>query len=193
MMKLIVGLGNPGAEYAGSRHNIGFDVAAALASENHISLKKDKYTSSICGSGDIGGHPVLIAMPQTYMNLSGSAVSALCRRYRVKHSDILVICDDLDLEFGRLKIRPGGSSAGHRGLKSVIDAVGSSEVARVRVGISRPGNSDDPAEYVLSPFGSLERKNLGALIDRARQCCRVWICEGVTESMNIFNKKELNP
>ncbi len=187
-MKLIVGLGNPGAEYAGSRHNIGFDVAAALALEDHIPLKRDTYTCSICGSGEIGGHSVAIALPQTYMNLSGSAVRGFCGRHRVKPQDILVVCDDLDLEFGRIRIRPGGSSAGHRGLKSVIDAMGSSEVARLRIGISRPGNGEDPAEYVLSPFGILERKKLGAVIDRARECCRVWICEGIVASMNMFNK-----
>jgi peptidyl-tRNA hydrolase, PTH1 family len=192
-MKLIVGLGNPGKEYEGTRHNIGFEVVKKVAAAQGIALKKDRLTNSYCGTGSITGHKVVCCFPQTYMNLSGSSVSAVSRRHRIAHSDILVVCDDLDLAFGRLKIRPSGSHAGHRGMLSIIEALGSRDICRLRIGIGRPDAGDafyDPADYVLSRFSACERHALDSIIEWAAECCECWVVHGITQSMATFNKPE---
>ena len=187
-MKLIVGLGNPGLIYRASKHNIGFTVVKALSQSFKTPLKRDKATFSLSAKVRISGQSVLLAMPLTFMNLSGSAVSALLKKHGIDLKDLLVVLDDLDLDFGRLRLRPRGSSGGHRGLKSIIDSLDSTEFARLRIGIGRPVTGADAARYVLSPFAKKERGQLRQVIRDACDCCESWVDKGTTETMNIFNK-----
>jgi PTH1 family peptidyl-tRNA hydrolase len=204
-MKLIVGLGNPGFIYRHCRHNIGFLAVKTLAKLYKIPLKKNRQTFSISGKGKIDGQDLILAMPVTFMNLSGVAVANLLKKYRIglprpfyKGKDtlgekgrgldnLLIICDDIDLEFGRLKIKPSGSSGGHRGLKSIIDAIRSQEFSRLRMGIGRPLKSIKAAEYVLSAFNRKEKTRLREILEAAGSCCRSWLRKDITETMNIFN------
>jgi PTH1 family peptidyl-tRNA hydrolase len=189
-VKLVVGLGNPGDIYAGSRHNIGFFAVKALSRVNKISLKKDRDTFSLSGKGKIGAQTVILAMPLTFMNLSGIAVKALLKKHKVHLDNLLVVCDDLDLEFGRQKLKPHGSSGGHRGLNSIIESVKDASFARLRIGIGRPHIQDaDPREYVLSPFNKKEKEQINKILKRAVACCQAWAQEGILKSMNIFNRK----
>jgi len=199
-MKLIVGLGNPGRIYRDSRHNIGFSLIKVLSRIYKIPLKKDKYTFSSIGKGEIEGRDLILALPLTFMNLSGMAVNALLKRYKIdlprlageKRSlkNLLVVCDDLDLGLGRIKIKSGGSSGGHRGLKSIIDSLGTEEFSRLRIGIGRPLNKNiDAAGYVLSAFTRREKEEIKEAIEEACDCCRVWVTKGVREGMNIFNRR----
>lgn len=189
-MKLIVGLGNPGKLYAESRHNIGFSVVKALSRTYKIPLKKDNNTYSLSGRGRIEGENVILALPMTYMNLSGIAVSALIKKYKTGLEDLLVVCDDLDLDSGAIRIRPQGSSAGHRGLGSLISSLGSQGFARLRIGIGRPlSDTADTADFVLAAFTKKEKEAVKEAIETACECCRAWIIKGITESMNIFNRR----
>lgn len=188
-MKLIAGLGNPGRIYIDSRHNIGFSIIKSLSQIYKAPLKKDNHTFSLSGKGRIEGENVTLALPLTFMNLSGDAVSALIKKYKIDLPDLLVVCDDLDLKFGAMKIRPSGSSGGHNGLQSIIDSLGSREFSRLRIGIGRPQDKRGAADYVLSPFNKKEQKNLKEIIEDACDCCRTWLTKGVTESMNIFNRR----
>src|SRR3989338_5399149 len=157
-MKLIVGLGNPGLIYRGSRHNIGFRVVKALARAKRIALKKEKGISSLSAKASLDGCEVLLSLPLTYMNLFGSAVNGLIKKYKIEPATgLLVVCDDLDLGLGRIKIRASGSSGGHRGLRSIIEALKTEEFARLRVGIGRPVMAkSETSKYVLSPFAGKE-------------------------------------
>jgi len=188
-MKLIVGLGNPGTTYIDSRHNIGFSIVKALARDYRVTLKNDSGTFSLSRKVKIEGQNAILAVPLTFMNLSGMATATLVKKYKIGLDNLLVICDDLDLEFGRLKIRGSGSSAGHRGLQSIIDSLGSQGFARLRIGIGRPGQDLDAANFVLSPFTKKEKEKLKDIIEKAVECCRVWTKDGITKSMNIFNKR----
>lgn len=187
-MKLIVGLGNPGRLYTGSRHNIGFSVVQALAKEHKAPLKNDRNTRSLTAKARIAKQEVILATPLTYMNLSGNAVGALVKKYKTGLEGLLVICDDLDLELGRLRIRPGGSSAGHNGIQSIIDALGSKNFSRLRIGIGKDKRVD-AARYVLSRFNRQEREKLKEVIFEATACCQMWAGEGVAQAMNIFNRR----
>jgi len=197
-VKLIVGLGNPGILYASSRHNIGFQVVKYLAKAKKAALKKEKGMSALSAKAKIEGSDAVLALPLTFMNLSGEAVRPLLKKYRIGLSDLLVICDDLDLEFGRIKIRSGGSSAGHRGVKSIIGLLGSDEFSRLRIGIGRPatnasggrpGEHTAAADYVLARFNQREKSGLSAVIKRAAEAAQAWVNEGAQKSMNIFNRK----
>ncbi len=189
-MKLIVGLGNPGRLYIDSRHNIGFRVLRGLAGACKVALKRDSNTFSLSAQGRIEGQNVILALPLTFMNLSGVAVKALLRKYKLDLDNLLVVCDDLDLEFGRLKIRGSGSSGGQGGLKSIIGTLRSREFCRLRLGIGKPPKNVDAAGYVLLPFLKKENKELGDLIERTTDCCRFWVSHGIAKSMSRFNKKE---
>jgi PTH1 family peptidyl-tRNA hydrolase len=186
-MKLIVGLGNPGDIYADSRHNVGFILIKTLAKKYKFSLERDSGTFSLSAKGKLDDEDIILAMPQTFMNLSGVGVRNLTKKYKVSLDNLLVVCDDLDLEFGRIKIKPSGSSGGHRGLKSLIDLLGTSEFARLRVGIGRFFGSRDAAQYVLAPFAKKEK--LKAIINKVSACCEVWVKKGIREAMNTFNVK----
>jgi PTH1 family peptidyl-tRNA hydrolase len=190
-MKLIVGLGNPGLLYKNSRHNVGFSVVKDLAKSLRISLKKERNIRSLSGRGRIGQEEVVLATPLTYMNLSGEAVSGLIRKYEAGLSELLVVCDDLDLEFGRLRLKISGSCAGHRGMRSIIEILGSDQFCRLRVGIGRPHSlCSNAAEFVLRRFNKKERIDLKEIIGRAVECCRAWAADGAVEAMNKFNKNK---
>jgi PTH1 family peptidyl-tRNA hydrolase len=205
-MKLIVGLGNPGKIYINSRHNIGFSVIKSLSQLLDTSFKAESRALSIVGKGRIKNKNIILAMPLTFMNLSGLAVCALVKKYKIDlprlslKSDtdlkeerdldnLLVVCDDLDLEFGRMKIRPRGSSGGHRGLQSIMDYLGGGDFARLRIGIGRPRQKADAAGYVLSVFTREEKEQVKKTIREACDCCESWVAEGIAKSMNIFNRR----
>jgi len=203
-VKLIVGLGNPGRIYARSRHNIGNAIVRALAREYGATLKKEPGIACLSGKCKIGGQNIVLALPLTFMNLSGLAVSAMAKKYKpegsglasssqshkIELNNLLVVCDDLDLEFGRLKIKWSGSSGGHRGIKSIVDSVKSNAFCRLRIGIGRPSLDLDAAEYVLSSFAKKEKIQLIEITQRALDCCNAWVVKGVNAAMNIFNGAE---
>lgn len=191
MFKLIIGLGNPGRVYADSRHNIGFMVLDKLARINGIKLKKESGLYFSEGKGSIKNESIVLIKPYTFMNLSGIAAKQAVVKYGADLKDVLVICDDLDLDFNRIKIRPSGSSAGQRGIESVISSLNSNKFNRLRIGIGRPGKFISPAEYVLSAFRGEERKLLDGIIDLASECIETWISQGIDKAMDIYNKKEL--
>jgi PTH1 family peptidyl-tRNA hydrolase len=188
-MKLIVGLGNPGKAYQGSRHNLGSLIIRTLCKRHKVSLKKDIQTLSLCGKTALEGQKIILALPLVFMNVSGAAVKVLLKKSKIGLKDLLVICDDLDLELGRLKIRPEGSSGGHRGLSSIATSLNSREFARLRLGIGRPRLAFKAAGYVLSRFSRAEQKQLKAVVEKACDCCDSWVTQGLEKSMNIFNRQ----
>lgn len=183
-MKLIVGLGNPGREYHGTRHNVGFAVIDLLAKRHRIHVRTRR-SKSLVGEGAIDGHQVVLVKPMTFMNLSGQAVGDLARRYRVKHSDIIVICDDVNLPLGRIRIRPQGSSGGQKGLKSIIHSIGGEDFPRVRIGIGSPRK--DMVDHVLSRFAKAEQKAASEAVERAADALDAIITDGLEKAMNRFN------
>ena len=189
-MKLIVGLGNPGILYGGSRHNIGYSVVKALARGHRISLKKEPGVPALAGKCRIKQHDVILALPLTYMNLSGGAVIQLVKKYTIDLQDILAVCDDLNLEFGRFRIRPSGSAGGHKGITSIINSLKSQDFGRLRIGIGRPaGSGRNISEFVLSSFSRSDKIRLKEIIAEAGSCCEMWISEGIEKCMNEFNRK----
>jgi len=188
-MKLIIGLGNPGSLYRDSRHNIGFGVVKALAGNYRGSFKRESGVAALTARIRITGRPVLLALPLTYMNLSGIAAGGLLKKYRLDLLSLLVVCDDLDLGLERLKIKSSGSCGGHRGLESVINILGSQNFSRLRLGVGRPPKSIDPAEYVLAAFSKKEKEAARRAIEKAAACCETWVNNGINESMSIFNKR----
>ncbi len=186
-MKCIIGLGNPGAQYADTRHNVGSWVVTALAKRNDIPLKR-KRLRAIHGKGEIAGQGVLLAWPQTFMNNSGEAVRRLVAFYQIESpQELLVIYDDINLELGAMRIRRGGSEGGHRGLRSVIAHLGTQEIPRLRLGIGSPPPGVEAVDYVLSPFKASERKVAQELVERAAECVECYLQHGVEAAMNEFN------
>jgi len=191
-MRLIVGLGNPGRRYRGTRHNIGHDVLDLVARTHRVAIDTADGWAEV-GRGTIGGHRVILARPETYVNVSGEAVADLRRRHRVAPAEVLVIFDDLDLPLGTARLRPQGSHGGHNGLRSVIDALGTTEFPRVRVGIGRPPAGVDPAEYVLERPSPEERALLDEAIRRAAGGVTLWVTEGIEAAMRHCNPKRSAP
>ncbi|MCL4684284.1 aminoacyl-tRNA hydrolase [Myxococcota bacterium] len=188
-MKLVVGLGNPGPEYAETRHNAGFHVVAELARRHGIALARERRFQGRFGRGRIGGVEAGLLEPHTFMNLSGKAVLAAAGELRLGDlgSDLVVIYDDLDLPFGRLRIRPGGGAGGQKGLADIQARLGRSDFPRLRVGIGRPPAGEDPVEYVLAPFDAGQRAALPELLDRAADAVEAILVDGVQRAMNRFN------
>ncbi len=193
-MKLIVGLGNPGREYARSRHNTGFACLNYFARLHAICLDRKQCHARI-GTGEVAGEQVLLARPFTFVNLSGTAVRCLMRKYNVSLNDLLVVYDDLDLQPGKVRLRVGGGSGGHNGMKSIIAALGSGDFPRVRVGIGRPYRSretsfmseDSIVNYVLSEFSAAEKEAVKEAIARTAEVINCFLTEGAEEAMNRFN------
>lgn len=177
---VVVGLGNPGEEYAATRHNVGQMVAAELARRGSTALSVNKKTRTRLATTRIAGQPVVIATPMSYMNLSGGPVSALAKYHSVTPDQVLVIHDELDLPFGTVRLKLGGGSAGHNGLKDITKALGTPEYVRVRVGIGRPPGRQDAASFVLKPFSAAERKELDLLIADAADAVEAVLEEGLT-------------
>jgi PTH1 family peptidyl-tRNA hydrolase len=187
-LTLIVGLGNPGSEYASHRHNVGFQIVEALADIHGLSFARHKKAKARVAEGQIGERPVILAKPQAFMNLSGKTVLRLSREREIPPECILVVCDDLDLPLGRLRIRPQGGSGGHKGLRSIIELLGSQDFARLRVGIDRPAGSLDPAEYVLQPFAQEDRALITETLARAVEAVESWLADGIVAAMDRFNR-----
>ncbi len=188
-MKLIVGLGNPGVLYLRSRHNIGFSVVKALAKNHRGAFRRERDSSGWVARVRIHAQPVILAMPATFMNLSGRCVRQLFRKHKLEREDLLVVCDTIDLEFGRMKLRPAGSSGGHRGLESIIEVLQSDGFARLKIGVGRPPQGRDASEHVLLSFDKKEKVHLEEVIKNAAACLESWVAQGISKTMNIFNRK----
>jgi len=188
-MRLIAGLGNPGPRYKNTRHNAGFMVVDKLAEEFGISVNKNKFDVRY-GRGSIEGHEVILAKPMAFMNLSGWPVQQLAAYFRINSKDLIVVHDDIDLAFGRLKIKEKGGHGGHKGLKSIINAIGEDEFVRLRIGIGRSEEGSNVSDYVLGPFFDDESKQLDSVLIRARDAVVTILTEGCKAGMNRFNKKE---
>ena len=193
-MKLIIGLGNPGKAYAHNRHNIGFRCINYLARLHSIPVKKHQCQSQV-GIGKIAGVEVLLAKPKAYVNLSGEAIERLMRKYNISIDDLLVIYDDLDLPLGKLRLRAGGSAGGHKGINSIISALGDEGFPRIKVGIGRPIKEDGTAitdedvivGYVLSDFTPQEDISTKPTIATVAEAIHYVLTEGITAAMNRFN------
>ena len=184
---LIVGLGNPGPEYDQTRHNVGFRCVDALAQAHGLAFDQKKKSKARTADGLIAGKRVLIAKPQTFMNLSGTSVQGLAAFYQIPPRNILIILDDLDLPLGTLRIRPKGGSGGHKGLTDIIRRLGTQDFPRIRVGIGRPPGRMDPAAYVLRRFDQDDAPIIGPAVDRAVKAVEVWLVEGIETAMNRYN------
>lgn len=186
-MRLIAGLGNPGRQYLLCRHNLGFCVVRGLAKKYKIHLKKDLSTKSLKGIGNILGNKIILALPLTYMNLSGIGVDLLVKKYKLDLKSLLIICDDLDLELGKIRLRKRGSAGGHLGLTSIIKTLNTKEFSRLRIGVDRPPKGQFITNYVLSNFTESQLPSINKSIQRAIECCEVWIKEGIDKTMSRFN------
>ncbi len=187
-MLLVAGLGNPGERYAFTPHNLGFLVVDRLAERHGIRVTR-KDSRALVGPGEIAGRPVLLAKPQTYMNLSGTALAPLMEKHEIAAEDLIVIYDELDLPWMALRIKPRGSAAGHNGMESVIRCLGTSEIVRVRLGI-HPGHPvRDGAEFVLAPFKRSQMQEVDELAGRAAEAVESIIAEGVEKAMTKFNRR----
>ncbi|MCA1953656.1 MAG: aminoacyl-tRNA hydrolase [Anaerolinea sp.] len=185
-MYLIVGLGNPGREYRATRHNAGFMVVDALAQAWQIRMARVQ-AKAIIGSGVFSGQKVVLAKPQTYMNLSGESVMALMRFYKTPADHLLVVHDDLDLPPGTLRLRPGGGAGGQKGVASIIQRLGGQDFARLRIGIGRPPGQMEAATYVLEDFTAAEQELMKLVLARAVLAVETFVSEGLEMAMNRYN------
>lgn len=184
---MIVGLGNPGPSYAKTRHNVGFEVIEAISHEFDISLDMHPANARV-GWGRILGREVVLVQPMTFMNLSGNPVYQLAQSFGLSCEDMLIVHDDMDLAFGRIKIKEKGGSGGHNGIQSLVDAFGGGNFARLRMGIGRPETGMSAVDHVLSSFNQEEGKMLAHFISRARDATVTVLCNGVKDGMNRFNR-----
>jgi len=185
-----VGLGNPGRSYQGTRHNVGFMVVDRLAHRHRISLNSRKF-GSIFGLGKVHGLPVILAKPMAYMNLSGPAARNVANFFKLDTSDLLVIHDDVDIVFGKIKIKQKGGDAGHNGVMSLIEAFGGGTFARVRVGIGRPDTGEEVRGYVLNRFDAQQEASLDKVITMAQEAVETILLKGLREGMNRFHGKTI--
>ncbi len=184
-MHLVVGLGNPGKEYEGTRHNVGFEVIEHLAHKHRIAVNKRAH-QAVVGDGLLGENRVILARPMTYMNLSGNAVAAITRYYKIEPSSIIVVLDDLNLPVGKLRLRMGGSAGGQNGLANIILRLGTQDIPRIRIGIGGVSGSK-MVSHVLSRFPADERTLIDESIDRASSAIETAVAQGFEMAMNRFN------
>ncbi|MBM0257953.1 aminoacyl-tRNA hydrolase [Micromonospora sp. 4G55] len=186
---LVVGLGNPGREYAGNRHNVGFMVADLLASRVGAKFGRHKRAVAEAAEGRLGfgGPKLVLVKPLTYMNLSGGPVAALAQFHKIPAERVIAVHDELDIPYGQLRVKIGGGEGGHNGLRSMSKSLGTKEYVRVRFGIGRPPGRQDPADYVLSDFGAAERKELEFLVDRAADVVESVVTKGVEPTQNAYH------
>ncbi len=181
---LVVGLGNPGPQYAKTRHNLGFMVADVLAGRIGAQFKVHKRSGAEVVTGRLAHRPVVLAKPRTYMNESGRQVGPLAKFYSVMPADIIVIHDELDIDFGRIRLKLGGGEGGHNGLRSVANALGTKNFQRIRIGVGRPPGRKDPAAYVLEPFTAAERTEVPAICEQAADATELLIEAGLETAQN---------
>ena len=186
-MFIVVGLGNPGREYARTRHNVGFDVIDVLSEKHHIQLTKNAMHGQI-GEGFVGGEKLVLVKPQTFMNNSGEAVAPAAKFYKVPPEHILVVSDEIHLQPGRLRIRTKGSAGGHNGLKSIIASLGTDAFPRIRIGVGAPPHPDyDMPDWVLGTFRGADKTAMDDAAVRAAEACAVYIRDGADRAMSRFN------
>jgi PTH1 family peptidyl-tRNA hydrolase len=183
---LVVGLGNPGEEYDKTRHNVGAEVVELLARRHGGKLRKQK-ERSMTDEVNVGGKRMALAVPLTYMNLSGEAVAPLVRRYGIEPGQLVVIQDEMDFELGRLQVKDGGGLAGHNGLKSIVAHLHTQDFLRVRIGIGKPPGSRQGADHVLRRFSKAERKEIDVVLEEAADAVELILAEGVEVAMNRVN------
>ena len=189
---LIVGLGNPGSEYARTRHNAGFVVLDRLAERWGLSWRNERKFKAVLARSDRNGQRLVLCKPQTYMNCSGEAVGAVRAFYQVEKESLLVVVDDADLPLGHLRLRPSGSSGGHHGLESIEQHLGTRNYARLRVGIGRQGTERQIAGYVLGRFDSTEAAVADKILDVAADQAQTWLVAGIQKAMNLYNGQPLS-
>ena len=189
-MKVIAGLGNPGAEYAGTPHNAGFDVVDLIASRIGATWEAKRAFKCLMARGTLAGVPVILVKPQTYMNLSGDSVAPVVRYHNATIADLVVVQDDIDLPLGRIRVRKSGSSGGHNGLKSIIEALGTEDFPRIRLGVGSPTHADyDSKDWVLSVFRDQDAEIFAEAAGRAADAVTCYITEGADKAMNLYNRK----
>ncbi len=188
-MYIIVGLGNPGDRYEGTRHNVGFQVIDKLSEQYRIPVTEKKHRA-LCGRGIIGGQKVMLMKPQTFMNLSGESVKSAAEYYQISHEELIVVYDDVSLNPGQLRIRAKGSAGGHNGIKNIIANLGSQEFPRVKVGIGEKPPRMDLADYVLSRFPGEEKKHMEEAFAEAADAVCAILEDGMDAAMNRYNMKK---
>ena len=181
---LVVGLGNPGPQYAKTRHNVGFMVADVLAARIGVPFKVHKKSGAEVATGRLGGRSVVLAKPRCYMNESGRQIGPLAKFYSIAPGDVIVIHDELDIDFGRVRLKLGGGEGGHNGLRSLANSLGSKDFQRVRIGIGRPPGRKDPAAFVLEPFSSTERTEVPTLCELAADATELLAEVGLEPAQN---------
>ncbi len=184
---MAVGLGNPGQQYAGNRHNVGFRCVERLAALHGLTFDKQQ-KQALIAAGKIGEQRVMLLKPQTFMNESGRAVVPLARFYQIPPERMLVVYDDLDLPLGTLRLRPEGGSGGHKGMRSIIEHLGGQDFPRLRIGIGRPPGRMDPAAYVLQDFAAEELPLLEETLERAVAAVETWLRQGIEAAMERYNR-----
>mmetsp|Transcript_22636 Transcript_22636/g.10913 ORF Transcript_22636/g.10913 Transcript_22636/m.10913 type:complete len:206 (-) Transcript_22636:2051-2668(-) len=189
-LKIVVGLGNPGEKYKHTRHNAGFDILDAVADAYFISIIKKKF-DIVYGIGSIEDSKIILAKPMTFMNSSGVSVLNLAKYFGITRRELFIIHDDVDICFGKIKIKEKGGHGGHNGVKSLINALGGDDFSRLRFGIGRPAEGKAVTEHVLSRYNSAERKEIDQLIDSAKDAVVLTIYKGLKESMNSFNNAKI--
>lgn len=183
---LLIGLGNPGREYAGSRHNFGFMLIDRIAVRLNAQGMKVQ-SKAIVTTANYEGHKLILAKPQTYMNLSGQSVQGLAHFYKIPNENLMILSDDLDLPFGTIRIRASGGPGGQRGLSSILEKLGTKDVPRMRLGIGRPPGRMDPANYVLQNFSRDDMQAISEILDRAADAALTFVTDGLEKAMNKFN------
>lgn len=191
-MKVVAGLGNPGKKYAGTRHNVGFVVVESCAKSTGDAEWRKRFDSQ-CSEVRIGSETVLLVCPQTFMNLSGAAIRLILGFYKLSPADLLVVCDDMNLPTGKLRLRAEGTAGGQKGLQNTIDQLGTTKFARLRFGVGRPPEFMDAADYVLGRFGKDETDDVESAVGRAAEAVRLWVEQGVTAAMNRVNAAPEGP
>ncbi|WP_459554412.1 aminoacyl-tRNA hydrolase [Lacunimicrobium album] len=186
-MKVVVGLGNPESQYHGTRHNIGFDVIAELVRRTSATGPKSQFNAAIYETM-IGNEKTLLVAPTTYMNLSGKCVQPLLAFYKLNPSlDLMVVCDDINLDVGRLRLRANGTDGGQKGLRSIIQMLGTNDYPRLRIGVGKPPGQQDLSSYVLGKFPDSELEIIKQSVERASTSIEFWVKEGLVSAMNRFN------
>jgi len=185
-MKVLVGLGNPGRKYEGTRHNVGFEVVAEMARRHSATKPRARFEAQVAEAG-VGAEKLLLVAPQTFMNASGRTVRQLVDFYQLSPSDLLIVCDDINLPVAKLRMRRSGSAGGQKGLENIVLHLGTQDVPRLRIRVDLPPPGRDSADYVLDRFHKSEREALDAAIGTAAEAVEAWITEGIDRAMNRFN------
>jgi len=188
-LRLIGGLGNPGKDYEYTRHNLGFLVVRRLAEKLKLKFALSSLTNGLTAEGTFEDKTISLLMPLTYMNNSGVAVHQIVTKLKLSPEDVLIVCDDFNLDFEQIRLRGKGSDGGHNGLSSIIERLGTEQFARLRMGIGQPTGKKDTVDYVLEEFNKKERECLDSFIDEATSCCLAWLSEGINVAMDQYNRR----